>query len=380
MNKEQLSKHIGNIDDGLIKQAEKIPDYERRLRQKRMKQLVACAAVIVLMVCSFSVGAIAFAREVIVEVPAEQEKVTLEEIGITLILPDSWKGKYEIVEDTFGPDNSIMWEFCVKSIYDKQVQNGDYDEGTYRGTLFYVFRYADYSVSAQEFARDEKIAGFARYLFSTENATYAIGYVTEAQFDPENTVQEDEYRAMEQSVKELQFIMPGVAEIVADHKSEITQEIYSLISEAEKVRYRISNCELKLASTEGNRGNYIFAADWEWIRTVEDDPFVQGMRQAAELLLDKQEKLYAEEIINDWIVEMQSWREEDTQTEIQVVAIMDDTDSWTLYYPYVENGKETLILFDEYVKANWVEDSKTRVQSGIDTINEAIDLFREQNN
>ena len=32
--------------------------------------------------------------EVTVEVPVEQETVVLEDFGITLILPDSWKGKY----------------------------------------------------------------------------------------------------------------------------------------------------------------------------------------------------------------------------------------------------------------------------------------------
>lgn len=27
----------------------------------------------------------------------------LREIGVTLLLPDSWKGRYEVVEDTFAP-------------------------------------------------------------------------------------------------------------------------------------------------------------------------------------------------------------------------------------------------------------------------------------
>ena len=55
------------------------------------------------------------------EVAAEQESVILDEIGVTLILPDSWKGRYEIIEGVFEPYQSTMWEFCAKSIYDAQT-------------------------------------------------------------------------------------------------------------------------------------------------------------------------------------------------------------------------------------------------------------------
>lgn len=121
MNKKQLSEHIGNIDDRLVQQAERISNYAAQHRQKRIRQFLAAAAALLLMVSSFSVGAIAFAHEIIIEVPVEQENVVLEEIGLTLILPDSWKGKYEVIEDIFVPNNSTMWEFCVKSVYNAQT-------------------------------------------------------------------------------------------------------------------------------------------------------------------------------------------------------------------------------------------------------------------
>lgn len=54
------------------------------------------AAALVLMVSGFGVGAIAFARETIVDVPVEQETLELEGINLTLILPDSWKGQYSV--------------------------------------------------------------------------------------------------------------------------------------------------------------------------------------------------------------------------------------------------------------------------------------------
>ena len=56
------------------------------------RKIAALAAVIALMICSGAVGAIAFSSETIVEVPAEQETIELEAIGLTLILPDSWEG------------------------------------------------------------------------------------------------------------------------------------------------------------------------------------------------------------------------------------------------------------------------------------------------
>ena len=205
MNKKQLSEHIGNIDDRLVQQAEIIPNYVALHRKKRIRQLLATAAVLVLMFSSFSVGAIAFAREV----PVEQENVVLDEIGLTLILPDSWKGKYEVIEDVFVPNNSTMWEFCVKSVYDAQAPADESGEVLYRGTLFYIFQYTNYSMSAEEFEQSG-IAGIGRYLFATENATYVILYTTDLQFDPENSVQMDEFNAMVQSEKEIRFVVDNI--------------------------------------------------------------------------------------------------------------------------------------------------------------------------
>lgn len=162
---------------------------------------------------------------------------------------------------------------------------------------------------------------------------------------------------------------------IADHKAEIAQQIYAVLSKAEKVRYKISNYELEIVNEEGNRIDCLFGADWEWIREVEDDPFIQGLRQVAETLSNEQEKTYAEEIINDWIREMQSWQEEEQRIETPIVIVMEDSETWTLYYPFVENGEEALILFDEYAETEWKEDSEARRQSGVDTMNEAISMM-----
>lgn len=192
MNKEQLSQRIGNIDDQLVAEAEQSWRYGGRRpgRGGGLRRFAAIAAVLVLMACSFSAGAVAFAKETVVEVPVERETVELEDIGISLILPDEWAGRYTVVEGTFGPYNSPMWEFCVKAVY----ESGSTDEmgNAFRGTLFTVFQYADRPLSIQEF-QESGIAGIGRFLLATENATYAILYATDVQFDYTDAAQTAEY-------------------------------------------------------------------------------------------------------------------------------------------------------------------------------------------
>lgn len=211
MNKKQLSEHIGNMDDRLVQQAEQIPFYAALHRQKRIRHLLTAAAVFILMVSSFSIGALAFAREIVVEVPAAQESVTLEDIGLTLSLPEDWKGCYEVIEDTFVPYNSPMWEFCVKPIYDAQTPADESGELFYRGTLFYLFQYTDASMSAEEFEQSG-IAGIGRYLFSTEHATYVIMYATDVQYDPSNKDQERLYQKMMSEIGEIRFTVNNILE------------------------------------------------------------------------------------------------------------------------------------------------------------------------
>ena len=59
MNEKQFSDRIGNVNDKLIRQAELIPNYRRGHRRRSIRQLATIAAVIALMVCSFSVPTIA---------------------------------------------------------------------------------------------------------------------------------------------------------------------------------------------------------------------------------------------------------------------------------------------------------------------------------
>jgi len=379
MTDKQLSGYIGEIEDRLVEQAEPVRNFMKERRKRNIGRLLAIAAVLVLMVGSFSAGALVFAKETIVEIPVEQERVNLEEIGLTLLVPQEWRGKYEVIEGSFGTDNSTMWEFCVKSVYDSETPVGNTEE-VYRGTLFYVYQYADYSISALDFIKElpAEQAGQIKYLFATEKATYVMRYADGNQYDPENAVQKEEYLALEQSVQNLQFVLPSISEMVDDNRQEIMTEIYTLISEAQKERYEIKNYELQICSIEKNRADYNFVADWVPVRPVEEDPLMQGMRYAAEQLTDEQEKVWAEEYIRGWALEMQGWQEAE-RLDTYFTVVMDGDGVWTFYYPYVMDGEETLILFSDYVKENWTEDSEARRQSGIDLINDEMERLRKKN-
>ena len=206
MNRKQLADRIGNIDDRLVQQAEDVPNYARLRRERRLKRLAGMAAVLVLMECSGAVGALAFSRETVTEVPAEQEQVVLREIGVTLLLPDSWKGRYEVVEDTFAPYGSAMWEFCVRSVYEAKTPIEGAGGSFYRGTLFTVLQCADYSMSAEEFAQGG-LAGIGQYLFATQDATYAVLYAGDIQFDPTDAEQQQEWYSMAQTAKDIRFVL-----------------------------------------------------------------------------------------------------------------------------------------------------------------------------
>ena len=211
MKKEELYELLGEVDESYVKGAEEPMKKEVRPVWTR---LGAIAAMLALMLCSGTVGALAFGRERVVEVPAQAETIEMEELGLTLILPDDWKGRYTVVKDTFQPYGTPMWEVCVKMVYGAKTPMIEGEEDLfYRGTLFTVFQCEDHPMSAQEFAEDSGIAGIGRYLFATENATYAILYASDVQFDPDDPAQGEEYTALARSMKEIGVLVNGLVEI-----------------------------------------------------------------------------------------------------------------------------------------------------------------------
>ena len=184
-----------------------------------LARVAAFAAVVALMAVSVTVGALAFSTETVVEVPVpvEQETIVMEDIGITLILPDSWKDKYVTVMD----DDFCRCRVYVKSIYDWCMAHEDFNDGSvpYMGFVFSVTRWYDEPMTPEEFYDRHPLP--AIYLMSTEEGTYSLGRPSDVQYFPlggqlpgltmeEAKVCNKEWTTMDEGIKDIQVVLNGV--------------------------------------------------------------------------------------------------------------------------------------------------------------------------
>lgn len=160
--------------------------------------------------------------------------------------------------------------------------------------------------------------------------------------------------------------------MIEAQRDELTEQIGTIISEAEAVRYSIEDWELIVNQIEGDRADCHFGANWISSRRVEDDPLIQGMYQAANDLTDEAQKALALETAEGWVEELRYWAA-DEYVE-QPVVIMREGRDLALYYPYVMDGVETLIPLQEFVSENWTEDAQARYRDGIGIIQEAVGI------
>ena len=199
MNKKQFSEHIGNIDEKLVWQAEQIPNYRKERHHKKIRAFTGIAAAIALMACSFSAGAFAFAREVVVEVPAKQEMAVLEDINLTMYLPNSWEGKYSVVKHE---QNYI--------VYNKQAKKASGAKDPFdSGVLFYIVKYKG-SMTPERFEKNGLDFTGYRYLFSTKDSTYILHYPGDVQWHPSNPEQEAAYQQMAAEIEDIRFVVENV--------------------------------------------------------------------------------------------------------------------------------------------------------------------------
>ena len=183
MNERQFADRIGNIDDQLIEGAR----YRRR-GAGGLRRLLAAAAVAALMAVSFTAGALATGQE------APAETIELPDIGLTLILPDSWKGLYDV-----EVDGGVTWVY-VKSIREKDPNWG--------GTLFYVDRSYHRPMTPEELYDISPVP--CRYLFSTEKGTYSMNYASDVQWNTEDPEQEELYHRMNMECSQIRFLVDDV--------------------------------------------------------------------------------------------------------------------------------------------------------------------------
>ena len=170
-----------------------------KTRKFKLARLLAAAAVLALMAASMTVGALAFGRETIVEVPAEQETIVMEDIGLTLILPDEWKDRY--VVEYFDDDTCNVY---VRSIYDTDVMELD-GELVHGGLLFYLYQ-LDGVLTPQQ-AEDNIIPMPGQFVLATAEATYMLCYASDVQYDPADPAETEEYASMYRQISEIQVVV-----------------------------------------------------------------------------------------------------------------------------------------------------------------------------
>lgn len=197
MNPNQFSHRIGNVEDHLIQQSQQLPGYGFHRRNLRLKRALILAAVVTLMVCSFTVGAMAFSKETVVEVPVGQESVTLDKLGLTLIFPDSWKGQYTIEEVT-----PYEYHLFINSIREKTGASWSVPGGM----LFYIME-IDEVLTPEQVGESEWNFAHNQYLFATQDSTYLLYYASDIEYDWNDPEQETLYRKMESEIREIRIVV-----------------------------------------------------------------------------------------------------------------------------------------------------------------------------
>lgn len=215
MNQRQLADRIGNVDEELVHRAGETPNYAARRRSRGLRRLTALAAVIALMAASFTTGALAFSRETVVEVPVEQETLELAELGLTLILPDSWKGLYELVEweDQYVVVCPEIREAVLTQSRAEWEAGGmrwpeELDRNPFSGgMLFYIFGIPE-PLTPEQLAQsdwgDFVYITETRYLLATAERTYILLHASDVQCTPETA---ELYDRLEGSVKDIRIVV-----------------------------------------------------------------------------------------------------------------------------------------------------------------------------
>lgn len=160
-----------------------------------------------------------------------------------------------------------------------------------------------------------------------------------------------------------------VAEMIEAQKEQLAQQILTMYQETYAGEYSIKEPKLGVTRTAGKRADCLFAANWIMTYKPMDNPWIQGMYQAAENLTDEDQKAYALDIADGWVREIELYWPKEEYQEIPVVIIQEEQ-LLTLYKPYRMNGVETLIPLQEYLDGRKTDGQI--YQNGMDVIAEAV--------
>lgn len=141
---------------------------------------MALAAVVALMAAGFVAGAIVY--------NGEPEHIEVPGTGLTLILPDTWKGKYG-----YETQEGYLGVYLLSARADQNWNENGY--------LFWIN-----SVDAV-YPMDSDFAARQTVIASTSTITYFLIRPSDVQYNPENTAVAKEYLAMTQEIGNIQILL-----------------------------------------------------------------------------------------------------------------------------------------------------------------------------
>lgn len=182
MKPEQFSHRIGNIEDRLVEQSKKTPNFGRQHRTRNIRRMTSVAAIVALMVCSFAIGAFAAQKE--------PETIVIGDSGISLILPDEWSGKYG-----YDIDGNNIAVYHLTTHEDK-------DSDWYgQGYLFWI------ACVEGQLPMDYVYPEPGYTIATTATHTYRLIMASDVQYDPANDAAAKEYIFLSNNISKIQILL-----------------------------------------------------------------------------------------------------------------------------------------------------------------------------
>lgn len=128
----------------------------------------------------------------------KQEVIFIEELGLTMIFPDTWNDKYALEKTDNG--EYIVYNPNVRKAVSEE--SGVANQG---GMLFYIMRW-DERLTETQVREGDGEWNFAKnqYIMTTKDGTYLLYYASDIQFTKET---EQEYRKMEKEIGQIRFLV-----------------------------------------------------------------------------------------------------------------------------------------------------------------------------
>ena len=276
MKSEQLSQRIGNIDDKLIEEAANPQNFRRGRHNRSFKRLTSIAAVLALMAASFAVGVFALGGEPeIVYIEKEQEFIKVGDSGISLILPDAWKSKYD-----YSYEPNLRFNAFIE-VYHPATG----------GLLFWIERNADAVVPLDYLDNFEPRRGFIVAI--AETYTYAFGIPWwDMEIDAGDSAALAEYEELRGGIESIEIVM--TADMLANSMNASNwiqgTVVFSLAENGETIKEIICDREQSKIVREIveareylDEGPPVYPPDEEWTeeyieqRQKEIDAFFAGL-------------------------------------------------------------------------------------------------------